>query len=53
MLSQAEMMRMGIALGICFAAYKFINHPAAKAAALGVGGVIVARKVPYLQDALN
>lgn len=53
MLSQAEMMRVGIALGICFAAYKFIPHQAAKAAALGVAGVVVARRVPYLQDALN
>jgi hypothetical protein len=52
MLTQAELTRMGIALAICYAAYKFIPNPAAKAAALGVAGVIVAKRVPYLSAAL-
>jgi hypothetical protein len=52
MLTQSEMMKLGMALGICFAAYKFVGNPAVKAVALAVGGVIVARKVPVLSDAL-
>ncbi len=49
-MNQQEMVRMGTALAICFVAYKFGPHPAIKAAALGVAGVVVARKVPVLKD---
>ncbi|MTV36276.1 hypothetical protein [Duganella radicis] len=51
-MTQTEMMKLGMALGICFAAYKFVGNPLVKTAALAVGGVIVARKVPVLTDAL-
>lgn len=51
-LSTSQLMKLGIALGACFAIYKFAPIPAAKAAALGVAGVIVAKQVPYVQDAL-
>ncbi len=44
------MVKMGTGLAILFAVYKFVPHPAAKAAALGVAGIIVARKVPVLQE---
>nr|WP_315242872.1 hypothetical protein [uncultured Albidiferax sp.] len=50
-LSTSQLTKLGIALGICYAAYKFGPQPA-KAAALGVAGVIVAKQVPYVQDAL-
>ena len=49
-MSQSELTKMAIALGILYAAYKFIPHPAAKAAALGVAGVVIAKKTPILQD---
>lgn len=52
MFTQAELMKLGMAVGICFAAYKFIKHPALKTGALAVGAVIVAKKVPVLKDAL-
>jgi hypothetical protein len=41
-----------IALGICYGAYRFAPNQAVKGAALGVGGVIIAKKIPYLQQAL-
>lgn len=52
-LTSSQLTKIAIALGGCFAAYKFIGHPAAKAMALGVAGVIIGRQVPYVQDALN
>jgi len=51
-MTQAEMMKLGIALGACFAAYKFVGNGSVKAAALAVGAVIVAKRVPYIGDAL-
>lgn len=51
-LSSADMTKLGIALGIVYAVYKFVPHPAAKAAALGVGGIIVAKQLPYVSDVL-
>jgi hypothetical protein len=51
-MTQAEMMKLGIALGACFAVYKFVGNPMAKGAALAVGAVIVGKRVPYVGDAL-
>jgi hypothetical protein len=51
-LTTSEMTSIAIGLGICFAAFKFLHNPAIKAAALGVAGVIVAKQVPYVKDAL-
>lgn len=51
-LTSSEITKIAIALGVCFAAYKFLPHSAAKAAALGVAGTIVAKQIPYVQDAL-
>lgn len=42
----------GIALAVCYAVYKFVPHQAAKAASLGVAGVIVARQLPFTGPAL-
>ena len=36
----------------CYAIYKFSTHQAAKAAALGVAGVIVAKRLPFVSDAI-
>lgn len=51
-LTTADMTKLGIALGICFAAYKFVPNPAIKAAALAVGAVVIAKRVPYVSAAL-
>lgn len=51
-MTQAEMIRSAIALGALYGVYRFAPHPAIKAMALGTAGVIVARKVPYVKDAL-
>ena len=52
-LSTSQLTKIGIALAACFAVYKFAPMSAAKAAALGVAGVIIGKQVPYVQDALN
>jgi len=51
-LTSTDMKNLGIALGLCFAAYKFGPNPAIKAAALAVGAVVVAKRVPYVNAAL-
>lgn len=51
-LTTSELTKIAIGLGACYAAYKFGTHPAVKAMALGTAGVIVAKRVPYLSDAL-
>lgn len=43
---------LGIALGICYAIAKFSPNAMVKAAAYGTAGVIVAKQVPYLREAL-
>jgi hypothetical protein len=48
----AKLTKMAIALGMCYALYRFGPGQVFKAAAIGVGGVIVAKQVPYLSDAL-
>lgn len=48
----SKLVPIGIALGICYAVSKFSSNAMVKAAAYGVAGVIVARQVPYLQNAL-
>lgn len=50
--SQAQLIKIGTALGILFAVYKFVPSAAAKAAALGVAGVVVAKQLPILKDSL-
>jgi hypothetical protein len=49
-MSQSDLTQMAIALGILYAAYKFIPNPAAKAAVLGVAGTIVAKRTPVLKN---
>lgn len=41
-----------VAVGIAYAAAKFSSNAMVKAAAYGVIGVIVAKQIPYVQDAL-
>lgn len=47
-----KMIGMGIALAAVFAAWKFAPNQTIKAMALGVGGVVVAKNVPYVKEAL-
>lgn len=51
-LTSSQLTKLAVALGICFAGYKFASHPAIKAMSLGCAGVIIGRQVPYLSDAL-
>lgn len=51
-LTTAQLTKLGIALGICYAVYRFVPNAQAKAAALGVGGVIIAKQIPYVSEAM-
>jgi flavin-dependent dehydrogenase len=51
-MNQQDLMKIGMAVGICFAAYKFGQHPAIKAGAIAVAAVVVAKRVPVLSTAL-
>ena len=48
----SKLIPLGIALGICYAAQKFIPNQMVKAGALGVMGVIIAKQIPYVKDAI-
>jgi hypothetical protein len=48
-MDQSQMMKLGIAGGILFAAYKF-GPSWAKAGAMAVAAGIVAKQVPYVKD---
>ena len=48
----SKLVPVGLALGILYALTKFAPNQMVKAAALGVAGVVVAKQVPYLKDAL-
>lgn len=48
----ASLTKAAIGVGIALAVAKFISNPMVKAAAYGVAGVIVAKQLPYVQDAI-
>jgi hypothetical protein len=48
----AKIVPLAIALGIAYGVSKFSSNQMVKAAAYGVAGVVVAKQIPYLQDAL-
>lgn len=50
-MTQAEMMKLAIAGGVIFAAYKWGNGMA-KGAALAIGAVAIAKRVPYVKEVL-
>lgn len=52
MLTQTQVVRTGIALGVLYGIYKFAPHQALKAMALGAAGTVIAKQVPYVRDAL-
>lgn len=51
-MNTAALTKIAIALGITYAVYKFVPNQAVKAAAMGVAGVIVAKQVPYVNEAI-
>lgn len=51
-MNKDDVMKIGMAVGLCFAVYKFVAHPAAKMAAVGVAAVIVAQRAPITGPAL-
>ena len=51
-MTQAELMKLAVALGVCYAAFRFSGSQTVKAAALAVGAVVVAKRLPYIGDAL-
>jgi hypothetical protein len=52
-LTTSQLTKLGVALGLCYGVYRFVDKPAVKTAAIGVAAVIVARQVPYIGDALS
>lgn len=47
-----KLVPVAIALGICYGVTKLSSNQMVKAAAYGAMGVIVAKQVPYVKDAL-
>lgn len=52
-MNQSDLIKAAIALGIVYGVYRFVPGQAVKAAALGVGGVVIAKQIPFVRDALN
>lgn len=50
--NQGDLIKAGIALAIVYGIYRFVPGNAVKAAALGVGGTIIAKQLPFVKDAL-
>ncbi len=50
-MQQSEIMKLAIAGGILFAAYKWGN-PMVRGAAVAIAGVAVAKRVPYVKDVI-
>ena len=48
----AALTKIGIALAVSFGVAHFVKNPMVKMAAYGVMGVIVAKQVPYVNEAL-
>lgn len=47
-----KLMPSAIAIAILYGVSKFVSNPMVKAASYGAIGVIVAKQIPYVQDAL-
>jgi hypothetical protein len=52
-LTSSQVTKLGLALGVCFAAYKFVSNPMVKSAAVAVGAVIIAKNAPITGPALS
>lgn len=52
-MDSATMTKMALGGAVLFAIYKFVPNQAVKAMALGAAGVMVAKQLPYVKDAIN
>lgn len=48
----SKLMPSAIALAILYGVAKFVANPMVKAAAYGAMGVVVAKQIPYVKEAL-
>lgn len=48
----ASLTKAAIGVGIALAVAKFVSNPMVKAAAYGVMGVIVAKQLPFVKEAV-
>lgn len=51
-LSQSQLVKLGIALGICYGITKVSSNSMVNTAAVAVGAVIIAKNLPYVGAAL-
>lgn len=51
-LTSSQLTTLGVALGICYGAYRLSSNATVKTAAVAVAAVIVARQAPYVGAAL-
>lgn len=51
-MNTSALVQAGIAIGVAYCAAKFSSNAMVKAAAYGVIGVVVAKQIPYVQNAL-
>ena len=51
-MNTAALTKVAISLGILYAVHKFVPNQAVKVAAMGAMGVVVAKQIPYVQEAL-
>jgi hypothetical protein len=52
-LNTSQLTKLGVALGLCYGLYRFVDKPAVRTAAIAVGAVIIARQAPFVGDALS
>lgn len=50
-MQQSDLMKLAIAGGIVFAAYKWGN-PMVRGAAVAIAGVAVAKRIPYVKEVI-
>lgn len=51
-MDSAALTKAALGLGVALAIAKFVPNQAVKAAAYGVAGMIVAKQIPFVQDAI-
>lgn len=51
-MNQNDLMRLGMALGMLYGVYKVAKDERVRAMALGVAGIVIAKRVPVLKDQL-
>ena len=51
-MNQSDLTKLAIALGMLYGVYKFVPGQHGKAAAIAVGAVLIAKRVPILKDQL-